>query len=256
MVQIIDENKKPSFLQRLNVGVGQGLQQAQQLMQRKQENEQIKKEFGVDLEGIEDPDLRKNILIQNLQGKKENDKKIAQLEGNRSILSDLEKRNGLPEGSLDAYVNDPKMAEKVIRPKKSEKKDDSAEIKNTAQTSFNEMASLYKSGNLGIGSGVKGTLFGGKYAKDPAKFKTLTGGLEAMLVDMVSRGTLSNARFRYITEDLLPKPTDRDAEIEGKMEALADILGLDKSSLGINSNKPGVAEVGSKERKPLTSFKR
>jgi hypothetical protein len=63
---------------------------------------------------------------------------------------------------------------------------------------------------------------------------------------MVSRGTLSNARFKYITETLLPKPGDRDKEIEGKMIALADLLGLDSTEL---NQKKSVSSVGKKQDK-------
>lgn len=110
----------------------------------------------------------------------------------------------------------------------------------TAQRSFNIMSQLLKKGNLGVGSGILGSAIGGERAKDVAQFTSATGGLEAMLVDMVSRGALSDSRFKYITQTLLPKPGDRDKEIEGKMIALADMLGLDSSELTGNKKvEPG-----------------
>lgn len=116
------------------------------------------------------------------------------------------------------------------------KKNDVEETKNTAQTAFNEMAGLLKGGYLGLGSNVKGTVFGGKYAEDPAQFKSLSGALESLLKEMVSKGTLSNARFNYIINELLPKPSDREAIIRGKMKGLAKILGLDASELESEKN--------------------
>lgn len=95
------------------------------------------------------------------------------------------------------------------------------------QKAFDRLGSLVKKDNVGLGSGVQGTVFGGETAKDVAEFKSLTGALESHLVEMVNRGTLSNTRFKYITETLLPQPTDRQAEIRGKLEGLALILDLD-----------------------------
>jgi hypothetical protein len=130
--------------------------------------------------------------------------------------------------------------------KEAEKKEEAKKPIETAQRSFNSMAKLLKKGNLGLGSGILSSAIGGDRAKDVAQFTSATGGLEALLVDMVSRGTLSNARFKYITETLLPKPGDRDKEIEGKMIALADLLGLDSTEL---NQKKSVSSVGKKQDK-------
>lgn len=123
-----------------------------------------------------------------------------------------------------------------------------------AQKSFNSMAKLLKKGNLGLGSETKGAVIGGETAKDTAQFSSASGGLEAMLVDMVSRGTLSNTRFKYITETLLPKPGDRDKTIEGKLTALAEMLGLDASEL--TGKKTASTDSQNQERPPLSSFNR
>ncbi len=110
-------------------------------------------------------------------------------------------------------------------------KKESDEEKNIAQTAFNEMADLLKGGRLGLGSETKASIFGGKSAQDVGQFKSLAGALEGILVKMVSKGTLSNSRFKYIVEELLPKPNDRDATIKGKLKGLSTILGLDPSAL-------------------------
>jgi len=106
-----------------------------------------------------------------------------------------------------------------------------AQEQKAGQDSFDRMAELLKSKELGLGSKVKGQVFGGKTAEAVGEFESLSGALEAMLVDRVSRGTLSNARFKYITETLLPKPNDREATIRGKLKGLARELDLDPSVL-------------------------
>ncbi|MCF1193333.1 hypothetical protein LRR18_17220, partial [Mangrovimonas sp. AS39] len=65
-----------------------------------------------------------------------------------------------------------------------------------------------------------------------------------------------NARFEYITQTLLPKPTDTQDEIKGKMKGLALVLDLDPSGIGggILQNKPSSGSVGSNQRPPLSSF--
>lgn len=109
-----------------------------------------------------------------------------------------------------------------------EKAQKEKQSKKIAQESFDRMSELLKEGNLGFGSKLKSKAFGGKTAEDVGEFEALSGALEAQLVDKVSRGTLSNARFKYITETLLPKPNDRAATIKGKLKALQKELDLTK----------------------------
>lgn len=100
-----------------------------------------------------------------------------------------------------------------------------------AQKAYNRMAELLKKGNIGYGSGIY-ALTGGKTAEDIGEFSSLSGALESILKDKVSKGVLSKDRFNYIVETLLPKPTDRQATIKGKLKGLAEILELDSSVLG------------------------
>lgn len=138
---------------------------------------------------------------------------------------------------------DPKLATLALREvqKRQAKTQESEQTQRIGQESFNRMAELLKEGNLGLGSKAKSAVFGGKTAESVGEFESLSGALEAMLVDKVSRGTLSNARFKYITETLLPKPTDREATIRGKLKALSRELELDPSVL-------------SKEKKPVAKM--
>lgn len=122
--------------------------------------------------------------------------------------------------------------QKTARAKGEAKMKASEQDQRVGQESFDRMAELLKEGKLGLGSKTLGKAFGGKRAEDVGEFESLSGALEAMLVDRVSRGTLSNSRFKYITETLLPKPNDRDRTIKGKMKALARELDLDPSVLG------------------------
>lgn len=57
----------------LGAGVSEGLQSRQQAKQLAQENAQIKKEYGIDLTGINNPEHRKAVLVSELQGRRKED---------------------------------------------------------------------------------------------------------------------------------------------------------------------------------------
>lgn len=104
----------------------------------------------------------------------------------------------------------------------------------TTQRAFNSLAILIpKVGR----SRILESTFGGETAGSFAEFTSLTGALEALLVEQVNRGALSNTRFNYIKNDLLPKPGDSQAEIRGKLKGLATDLNLDPSALGVEEGK-------------------
>lgn len=170
-------------------------------------------------------------LGQMLQEKK-NKKSLESL---RPLLS----QSGLGNEEIDGLVNSNLNPDQVFAAVKlssmlggagSEKQD-------IGQSSFNRMAEILEGGNLGLGSKVGSKVWGGQKAEDVGEFESLNGSLEALLKDKVNTGALSNAKFKYITETLLPKPNDREATIRGKLKALAQQLGFDPSVLGVKKNK-------------------
>lgn len=245
-IQIIKENRKPTTVERFNQAFGKAVQTAGQfgnaIGQKKRNDAQMKKEnefakgMGIDLEGVS-PENRKKFFESATahQQDLEMQKKKYEFEEN------MQKQKYGLEGDLAD------KAAKLKGPSKEETA--SKEAQEVGQKAFNGMAKLLKRGNLGRGSGIM-SVFGGKTAKESGEFTSLSGGLEAMLVDKVSRGTLSNTRFDYIKNNLLPTSTDSDAVIEGKLTGLAEILGLDASEL--TGNKAS----GKGNKPPLTSFLR
>ena len=94
-----------------------------------------------------------------------------------------------------------------------------------AKDTIGALEEIIERGKVGGGSTWKALLPGATDTQfDIGEFQSTVGALEASLVDMVSRGTLSNTRFEYITENLLPRPDDRVATIKGKLEGLRRIL--------------------------------
>jgi hypothetical protein len=70
MVQIIPANERPhkqTFAQKLNLGVGRGLEQASEMLKSHQENKTLKEKYGIDLEGIENPNTRAQIIADHLK---------------------------------------------------------------------------------------------------------------------------------------------------------------------------------------------
>lgn len=69
MVQIIEENRKPTAAERFNQSLNAGmsaLTQQTQRMQQDAENEALKNRYGVDLSGIYDPDTRQKLITDEL----------------------------------------------------------------------------------------------------------------------------------------------------------------------------------------------
>lgn len=79
-----------------------------------------------------------------------------------------------------------------------------------------------------------------KTRENIGEFQALLGTMESELVKRVNKGTLSNARFNYITENLLPKPTDTQATIRGKLKGIARELEIET---------PSVVEAGEEIKK-------
>jgi hypothetical protein len=252
-MQIIQENRKPTTAERFNQAFGKAAQTAgqfgnaigqkkqrqeqekQQQIQMQQENEAARR-MGIDLEGLS-PENRKKFFESAIAHQQDLEKQKQKY----GFEEDLQNQKYGLEGDLKD------KADKLKGPSKEETA--SKETQEVGQKAFNGMVKLLKRGNLGRGSGVM-SLLGGKTAKESGEFTSLSGGLEAMLVDKVSRGTLSNTRFDYIKNNLLPVSTDSDAVIEGKLTGLAEILGLDASEL--TGNKAS----GKGNKPPLTSFLR
>lgn len=147
MVQIIPAAKrKPTFGEKINAGLsaaaqyaGQYAEQSQQQQmqtQQRQKMDTLGKQYGINNLGSYAPEIQKEIIGQKLRGEneelaqqqsfrsriiQENQNRLKEeneLQKRKSIVRDLEKRRGLAEGSLEAYENDPKMAEVISRPQK------------------------------------------------------------------------------------------------------------------------------------------
>jgi hypothetical protein len=161
-------------------------------------------------------------------------------QSNKSLLMDA----GYPEEEAERYARvdsattsaaraRQRQKENAVTTKENKKLGEEDKAQKVTQKAFDNIAALVpKVGR----SGIITSKLGGETAGAYSEFTSLTGALEALLVDKVSRGTLSNARFKYITETLLPKPSDSQEDIKGKLKGVATILELDPSSLGLKKS--------------------
>jgi hypothetical protein len=219
--------ERPSFAQQLGSGLSQGLSQSSQIAQQ----------LGLE----KSKQSQKQRLVQQLLGgSAPGADGMANQEGGSGQFTVT------PEKILAATMVDPALGRNLAELYKTQEKTklaekEKSEITGTAQRSFDAMAKLIKRGNIGLGSEylAKSPIGFEKTAEDVGEFSSSLAGLEAILVDMVSRGTLSNSRFNFIKETLLPQPGDRLPAIKGKLKGLANELKLDPSSLGMKSEKNG-----------------
>jgi molecular chaperone GrpE (heat shock protein) len=74
MVEIIRENRGPTFAEKFGTAVGKGLDSGSQLYEAYQKKQRLREEneafkrMGMDLSGITDPELRKTIISETLKG--------------------------------------------------------------------------------------------------------------------------------------------------------------------------------------------
>lgn len=179
-------------------------------------------------------------LSQNMQEARQ--RKQASVEGRA-----LAKMHGLGEDESEAFSRLSPETIRTMAPQLAKNLFSKKEENAIVQDSFNEMANILKKGNIGRGSGIKG-FFGGETAKDAAYFNSLKASLIAAVRDRVNKGVLSNQKFQYIVNELLPQSTDLEDTIEGKLRGIAKELGLDASALGIEEGDQKEASQKPREK--------
>lgn len=175
--------------------------------------------------------------LQDQLGRFHNEKKLT------GLLPLLEKSGlNLDENQKRAFVKSGLDPEKVVQisaalgkqqEAKKEKEEKIAEEKQKLQDTFSRMVELARSPNIGIRTTPQQFL-GGKAQEEQSEFTSLKAELVGALREMVNRGALTNQKFKYITEKLLPEHNDRQAKIRGKLKGIAQVLGVDPEEVGLS----------------------
>lgn len=239
-IQIIEENRKPSFAKQVLSGAEAALPGLQQYAQkqegmrnRQSENEWAKRQ-GVDLAGANDPELRKQIFASQLQGNR------AKQEAER----DFNYKNQLQEQKFNhenQLENTKSLAKKEVEDvKKDEERLEKLAPYETGLKSIQEMRKIIKKGNLGPISRVVG-IFHANTRTDRAKYTQLGKSLISLSSNIPIR---NKSEFETLAHDLYD-PSNTDATNEAILEAMENI---------INSNiqqhkKPGSNQETNKETK-------
>ncbi len=116
--------KQPSFFESLVGGAGQAIpgaveQYFSKMANQKQEqaaNQAAQRLTGMDMSGL-DPDTRKAALVEMLKQGGAKSQQQASLQQKTNQVRGLEKQYNLEPGSLDAFVDNPALAQKVAQPK-------------------------------------------------------------------------------------------------------------------------------------------
>lgn len=258
MVQIIKENRKPTFLEDLAPGIQRAMQTANEYLQRRnqmqqlqQENEALKQQYGIDLSGISDPNQRKALIADMLSGRRNQQSAIEKF-GFQKELEEIKSKNKREIENLKTGRKAKENEEKFIK-EKSEK----IEPLKSALDRVQKMKSIRAKNNLGRGSSIYGA-FGGETAKDIGAYETLGNSL-------IQYATNIPIRNRTEFEQLAGKISDpyiTNAEAEGILNELEGIINDSLKAYQVSedsSETPQITGIGKgkpKERPPLSSFHR
>ncbi len=142
-------------------------------------------------------------------------------------------------------------AQKIKKGSPAAKLDDEEKVQ--VQKTFDKMADLLQQGRLGS-SILTGGVFNRQRQEDMAEFDSLNIQLESIAKEMVSKGVLAKDRFKFMIDNL-PNAENSDRANQGKLKAIAQILGLDSKELfKAASSKSNVPKVFKKGPPPAARF--
>jgi len=229
--------RKPSMADRFSAALGQGLQQGGDMMQKSQEKEAISNLLGPESSNLPQ-DFQKLMMQGKIEGDLESKKRAAALQSNQKILRDLENRRGLEEGSLDAYINDPKLADKVTKPEKTSNKpapkSEAQKLleKETAKGYIEAIREVPKLQNTlqNIGrlnelgeklTGFEGYVKSAFNTESAAEYNTLGASLLDPVIKIFNpAGTLPQKKLEWIRDTFSPKASDLQSTQKGKIATI------------------------------------
>jgi hypothetical protein len=220
MVQIIQENKRPSFGQKFSNAVGVGLDIGSQMMQQneakkinQQANQMASELLGFDTSGL-DPKAREQLIIQAFKQQGAENLQSGKFKQEAEALRGKKEEQLLPlQGAMDT---------------------------------LNRMKVLRKKGNLGIGSTY--SPFEGT-RREAGEYEQLGKSLIQYATNIPIRNRIE---FETLAENLYD-PTITDAKAEGILNAMERII---KNSLESSGEESMPSKSSNDQRPALSSFRR
>lgn len=236
MVLFLPAQQSPNsrLAEQLGLGLGKGISSfTDALLQKRQvsrENEAAKR-LGIDIEGLEDPETRRQLLINSLKGSQE--EKLLGMKG------------AMEEASMGRKMQETSMAEQLKST--GEKKQKIAPFQAGLET-IQRMRQLGEKGNLGRGSALYG-FFGGETAKDRGEYEQLGKSLISLASSIPIR---NKEEFETLAHNLYD-PSIPDSQREGILDAMEQIIMrnmspyLDEEEMKMPSkkreNRPSLMEI-------------
>lgn len=231
------------FAQGAGQGLMQGVQGAMQKMALQKAIGMLPKEGSLveQLNAISqaDPEAQQFLLQNYLPALQQQKQLQQQIERNRQEKlaqreHELEKIRLQNLGKLEAAQ---------VRTKKGQKELETPEQKSELQGVIDRQIDILNKGNLGNPLTTFGAL-SRERQEDIGEFDSLNVALESIFKDMVNKGAMSDARFKFMIKNL-PSAHDSDRKNKGKLKAIGQILDVDVSRLqkkGESSEKKGSSE--------------
>lgn len=250
-IQIIEENRKPTFSEKLNMGMNAAARELKQYQanklrssQMQQENEAAKR-AGIDLSGIHEPKMRQEAFQYGLKRKGEMEDMRTQFQNELEMQKEkynLEKELQSQKLQRDETVENQKNAEK-----KNEK---FAPLKAGLNT-LEAMRHILNKKNLGLTSSVRG-VFSSETRKDRAKYAQLGKSLISLASNIPIR---NKAEFEVLAHDLYD-PNNTDEKNSGILDAMEQIIHQNMQQLQGDEeiNLSPAMNMPQQNRPPLTAF--
>jgi len=221
MVQIIEENKRPSFMQHIMGGladnIGPAIEKYQQNQNQTQQNKLASQLLGFDASSL-DPQTRNQMLMESF------------------------KQQGAENIQRNKFANEMQ--------KNQEKQLENLVPLQGAMDTLNRMKLLRKKGNLGIGSTYSPFE---ETRKQAGEYEQLGKSLIQYSTNIPIRNRIE---FETLAEGLYD-PTITDAKAEGILNAMERIIKNSLQAAGgetFQNQRPG-SLAGSNQRPPISSFK-
>jgi hypothetical protein len=189
--------------------------------------------------------LKREELMQKLQSQKEAESFKRGIETEKLDL--LRRKQALAETTAEKKFYDEQI-------KKEEAK--LPEENQLARQAYDRQMELINKGNLGLTATLKKFIPGNETQKDVAEFEQYNAAMEKALSNVLYGGRPANREQFNFVKSFLVSPTDSEAVIKSKMNAIGNMLGFEQKMPGeIKYTQDQLKKIKLNPNEVLMSFK-